>query len=142
MVGSTENFAHYMNHDLVKNTPQRSFVTASCPVQQAKKQYNKGSTSKIELDLFERWLTRDDAPQGLQHGVADGRVVGVADAVVHLDEERVGARVDGHQPGEGQPGLHAHRPAAIVQSLQEGRLQLRQELLQHHAHLRQRRSFN
>jgi hypothetical protein len=87
-------------------------------------------------------VARDGASltaQCLQHGLAQRGVVCGLDAGVQLGEQRVGARVDhdevAERGGRAQPDLSV----GVVQRLQERRLQLRQELLQHHAHLRRER---
>ena len=65
----------------------------------------------------------------------DTGVLCVLDAGLEVGEERVDAGVDDDEPAEGGRGLQADRSVGVVQRLQERRLQLRQERLQHHPNL-------
>lgn len=65
----------------------------------------------------------------------DSRVLGVADGRQLLGEERVHLGVDGDQLPQRLSSSQPHSPAGVLQGLQEGGLQLRQEGLEGNAHL-------
>lgn len=71
-------------------------------------------------------------------GSPDSRVLGIADGRQLLGEQRVHLGVDGDQLSQRLGGPQPHGAARVLQGLQEGGLQLRQEGLQGNAHLEER----
>ena len=80
----------------------------------------------------------DAQAEGVEMGLVEVRIgVAVPHAVGDLEHDLIEARVHDEQLGERAARLEAHNAVDVVQILEEGRLQLRQERLERHVHLEQ-----